>query len=300
MKTILRIFISITIAMSSVGAHAAEMCSAVFFEGPHHTEALNEALQKAIRKDGSVKGLSSNDLEFLVEKIFDHQEDPLYKLSDYWRLTKEERILKVVSRNVTEELTHQGLLRYFENHNLLVDHDRLMTKLHMINESPLFHAGQALWSTVTAVTRGIPPIWLPRLFFTIKETDRTTLMLKGLDSAEGKEITARYGFKQEAIRGYTIFSRNYTYVMLAALTYIVFDKTLEFMKEKQKKESTDAFEFLMKQFQKLYGVNTSETKEDILFEVVIKKFEEKYNRLPNPQEEDLICHKVYGTKGCPQ
>ena len=299
MKAILHIFIAIAIATSSVSVHAAEMCSSVFFEGPHHLEALNEALQKAIRSDGSVKGLSSNDLEYLVEKVFDRQEAPLYKISDYWRLNKEQRILKVVSREVNEELTHQGLLRYFENHNLKVDNDRLMTKLHMINRSPIFHAGQAVWSTVTAFTRGIPPLWLPSIFFTMKESDRTTLILKGLDSKEGKAITASYGLKQEAIRGYTVFSRNYTYVMLAALTYIVFDKTLDFLKQKDQKERVDAFDFLLRQFQKLYGVNTSETKEDFLFEAVIKNFQEKYNRLPSPLEENMICHKVYGAKGCP-
>ncbi|MDG0815345.1 hypothetical protein [Bdellovibrio svalbardensis] len=283
----------------SVAAHAAETCGGIFAEDSYHKVALDSALKKAITPDGTVKGLSTKDLEFLVEKVFDQKQGQKYKPSHYWRKTAEERTLAVLERYIGEDVIHHGLLKYFEEHDLLVDKTRFYTKLQVINRSGLFNSAQAAWIAYSAALRGTPPIMLPEVFFKMKDMDKQTLLLKGLQSPEGKVIAKRYGLRQEAIRGYTLISKYYSRVAIAVLAYVVFNKTLAALDEDHKKESDDAFNAIKDKFEKMFGGGEIETKEDVLFDTVLEKFQKKFGRMPNSEEKNQICLKVYGNQGCP-
>ncbi len=285
--------------VSVTTSQAAETCGGVFLDGPYQGIALDAALQKAINKDGEVRGLSAKDLEFLVEKIFDQQQGRQYQISHYWRKTSEQRTLAVLERHIGEEITHNGLLQYFSDHGLLVDRNRLYTKLQIINRNGLFNSAQTAWLTYSMAFKGTPPIMLPEVFFKMKDIDKQNLLLKGLNSPEGQEIAKRYGLRQEAIRGYSLFSKYYSRVAITILAYIVYEKTMAALDEKHKKEGDDAFNSIKDQFQKMFGIGQIETKEDILFDQVLENFQKKFGRLPNSEEKKLICFKVYGSQGCP-
>ena len=277
------------------------MCSSVFAdESPYQSQALDAALKKAITKSGEIKGLSSNDLKFLVEKVFDKQQGQQYQLKHYWRMNAEQRTVDLMMRQIGEELTHKGLERYFAEHGLLNEKSRLYTKLQILNRSKTFNVFQTLWISFAAASKGTPPVMLPEIFFEMSKADKDILIMKGFDSVEGKEITARYKFKQEGIRGYTQFSKYYSRIAIAVLRYYLYEKTKEELASHEQEESDDAFNELMKLLEQMFGGGTKETKEDILFENVVKKFIEHYGRTPDTQERDMICKKVYGPQGCPQ
>ncbi|QDK39126.1 hypothetical protein DOE51_16800 [Bdellovibrio sp. NC01] len=298
LKHLLLILISLCIFATS---NAAEMCSSVFAdEGPYQNLALDAALKKAITKSGDIKGLSSNDLKFLVEKVFDKQQGQQYQIKHYWRMNADQRTVDLMMRQIGEEVTHKGLERYFEEHGLLKEKSRLFTKLQLINRSKTFNVFQTLWISFAAASKGTPPVMLPEIFFEMKKADKDTLMMKGFDSVEGKEIAARYKFKQEGIRGYTIVSKYYSRIAIAVLGYFLYEKTKEELHKHEEEQSDIAFAELMKRLEEMFGGSTKETKEDILLENVVKKFIERYGRTPDANERALICTKVYGPQGCPQ
>jgi hypothetical protein len=286
------------LVLGAFTANAAGRCEGIFIEGPYHEEALAAALAKATpMKPGS--GLSSRDLDFLVENIFNKKEGRRHQVSEYWKKSVHERTLKIVERQVSEAVTKEGLLDYFSKHGLLVEKSRIRTKLEIVNRSPSFNILSALWSGV-ATLKGAPPVLLPEGSFKLKPADFNTLLLKGVNSAEGKALMARYQVRLEINRGYDLFSRYYTRIALAVLLYVVYDKTQDYLDQRPSSEGETSFEQILLEVEKMFGSDKkNQTKEDILFETVVKNFKEKYSRLPDNREMDIICLKVYGSSGCP-
>ncbi|WII72408.1 hypothetical protein QJS83_00820 [Bdellovibrio sp. 22V] len=280
-------------------SQAAEKCESVFETSPYHEAVLEAALGKAITKRGKVKGLSSKDLDLLIERVFNKKEGKAHKVSAYWKLNSEKRAALVLERKISEQVAKQGILKYFEDNGLLVDKSRLYTKLVFLNRSRTFNGISAVWS-IFAMAKGAPPVLLPEMKFAVKEADLNTLLLKGKDSVEGQEILQRYRLKLEANRGYDLFSRYYTRVALGVLMYIVYEQTRAKLDGQSEEESAQAFDEMMKRLnESLESRSETESKEDVLFDTVIANFREKYDRLPDGEETRLICVKVYGPEGCP-
>lgn len=281
--------------IGSLNTNAAERCEGIFLAGPYQEIALAAALNKAKTAD-KMRGLSARDLDFLVESIFNKQEGRRYQLSEYWKTNTPDRTLNAIERQISEYITKEGLLSYFKQNNLLVDNSRLRTKFELLNRDPTFNILSGMWSAVAAF-KGAPPILLPEGSFRIQPHDFNTLLLKGLNSAEGKEIASRYQLRLEVNRGYDLFSRYYTRVALAVLIYIVYEKTEKLL---DKNKNGLSFEQVMQEIEKQFSADKKiQSKEDVLFETVIGKFKEKYSRPPDSREMNQICIKVYGPSGCP-
>jgi hypothetical protein len=84
----------------------------------------------------------------------------------------------------------------------------------------------------TGIPKGRLPILLPDAYQKIKTDDMTVLLLRGLDSKEGREILKKYEMSQETYRGYAMFNRYYTRVALAVVVVVLWEKGDEFFKEK--------------------------------------------------------------------
>lgn len=196
-------------------------------------------------KPAGRQGLSSRDLDFLVERIYTKQEGRRHQISDYWKTSVEQRTLRAIERQIGEAITQQGLLRYFEENGILIDRSRLITKLVIINRNPQFNILSALWSAAS-LSKGVPPVLLPEGSFKLKPEEFTTLMLKGLASPEGQMIAKRYEVRFEANRGYDIFSRYYTRFAFVVLLYVVYDKSQDFVE----KGGDPSFAALMNELEK--------------------------------------------------
>lgn len=239
-RGLLSAILTVTLLGAST-AFSAESCGSIFVAGPYHDVVLEKALDKAIGND--IKGLSSRDLEYLVEKVFRREEGRRYKLSDYWKKSHEERVNTDLERRIAEAVTHRGILKYFEDHGYLNDRDRVMTKLIQVNRSRTFNALSAVWTAVS-VTKGGIPAFLPEATLNLKPADFNILILKGIDSPEGQAIFKKYGWKQELNRGYEIFSRYYTPVALTVFLYIFYDKAEDFIKKHRKSPDENPFDTL--------------------------------------------------------
>ncbi|QLY25060.1 hypothetical protein [Bdellovibrio sp. KM01] len=198
---------------------------------PYYDEAFERALTKSIRLFSDKEGLSANDIELLVEKVYAKEEGPLYKAKDYLTLSPRERTFKALTRQMAEKVTRDGLIAYFRENGILLDSSKLLTKLIFINRAGITNVGSA-GLAVYGLTKGRLPILLPDVFSKIKTDDMNVLLLRGLESKEGREILEKYHSKQEILRGYTIFNRNYTRIALAVVIAVLWDKGDDFFKEK--------------------------------------------------------------------
>lgn len=293
-KSVFLIFLSVCVGSSPV--HAAELCRSIFTEGPYHNDVVELALSKTFKDNGYTRGLSSKDLRLFVEKVYRKKEGSVYKFSEYWKYNAEERTIRALEREIGEIVTHRGLEQYFRDNNFLIASSRLKTKLIEINRSETMNILAAGWM-ILSLGHGSVPIILPEAMIKTSKEDLNTLLLKGFDSPEAKEILLKNKSSAELKRGYKLFQRYYTRFALAVLLYLVYDKTKESLEKNRQKQSDDAFDLLMSEFDKILASHSeAKTKEDILFETVIANFQEKYNRLPNETEMQLIHQKVYGAQ----
>ncbi len=280
---------------AGLNSFAAERCESLFTFGPYQEVALNLAISKATANTKK-PGLSPTDLQLLVEHVFAKQEGRRHKVSDYWNKSASERSLKAIERELSESLTKEGLINYFQKHNLLLENSKLKSKIIAINRSRSFNILTSLWSVVAAA-KGAPPLFLPDGAFKISTKDLNTLLLKGTDSIEGRQILKQAQWRLETNRGYDLFSRYYSRVALAALLYIVYDKTSDYLDKNPSMEPEEAFDLILANIEEKLP-STAKTKEDILFDTVLENFKKKHSRSPNAQELGLICEKVYGPQGC--
>lgn len=287
----------ITLFLQAAGfnSFAAERCESLFLFGPYQEVTLNLAISKATANTKK-PGLSPTDLQLLVEHVFEKQEGRRHKVSDYWNKSASERSLKAIERELSESLTKEGLINYFQKHNLLLENSKLKSKIIAINRSRSFNILTGLWSAVAAV-KGAPPVFLPDGAFKISTKDLNTLLLKGTESIEGRQILKQSQWRLETNRGYELFSRYYSRVALAALFYIVYDKASDYLDKNPSMEPEEAFDLILANIEEKLP-STLKTKEDILFDTVLENFKKKYSRSPNAQELGLICEKVYGPQGC--
>jgi hypothetical protein len=229
-------------ALSS-SAHAHESCEAVFEEmAPYKDEAMATALEKATRISGK-DGLSIKDLEFLVEKIYDQNEGSMYRASHYWKMSSKERTRAVVLRQIGEAVTSRGLIAYFRDNGLLLDNSSIASKIKIINRSPWFNIASGMVMTAGIATKKAP-IFIPEVFFKITPDEMTTLIIRGLHTKEGREILDRYGLKQEAIRGYTLFNRYYTRIAFAVVAWVLYEKADDFIHKEHDNTMKDLWKMI--------------------------------------------------------
>lgn len=289
--------ILITAHAMMVQAQTVIRCENLFNSDPIYDSALEVALTKVSAKLNR-SGLSEKDIEFLVEDVLKKNEGPRHALSDYWQKSSTQRTQFILARHLTEKIIQDGLIAYFEEQGLLIDHSRLMTKIEIINRSKSFNVLSALWGGFT-LFKGTPPIFLPEASFKIENSDFNTLLLNGLNSNAAKPLIEKYRIKMEVNRGYELFSRYYTRVVLAMLIFIVYDYADEQFEKSATQNETTSFDDLVKALEKHFDNNAKIlSPEDILFETVVDNFKKKYARVPNDREMTLICTKVYGQGGC--
>ena len=278
-------------------AHAAKQCDGIFADADNSPVALELALQH-LPPTKKTQGLSKNDLDLIVEKAYNKSEGRRHKFTDYLNLSAEERTLQSLQREVSEKITHQGLVKFFEDHGYLIESSKIRTKLLIINRSASVNLVSAVWS-VAATLKGAPPVFLPVASFKIKTEDLNLLLLKGIDSPEGRMIAQRYQSRLEFNRGYDLFSRYYFRFALAVFAYIAYDKLSEHFQNHSQSKPEATFDQLMDNIDDQFDSPDAQlSKEDILFEMVLNNFSEKYGRRPNKVELNHICHKVYGKMGC--
>lgn len=296
-KKSFRYFLLLTFFLQAAGikSFAAERCESLFTFGPYQELALNLAISKATANEKK-PGLSPTDLQLLVEHVFEKQEGRRHKVSDYWNKNASERSLKAIERELSESLTKEGLIIYFQRHNLLLENSKLKSKIIAINRSRSFNILTGLWSAVAAA-KGAPPLFLPEGAFKISTKDLNILLLKGTESIEGRQILKQAQWRLETIRGYELFSRYYSRVALAALLFILYDKASDYLDKNPSMDTEEAFDLILANIEEKLPA-MPKTKEDILFETVIENFKKKYSRSPNAQELGQICAKVYGPQGC--
>lgn len=245
-KHILLISLAALLPLNSMAQIA---CQDVFAP---ETTYYNEAVERAILKKALEKGtrkLSPNDLTKLVHKMFDKYEGKEYEFSHYLQMTAAERTKAMLFRQASETITHQGLETYFREKGLLVDSSTLMTKLWVINRSKSFNLFSAVGAAMGLV-HGRAPIFLPEVFFKMKPQDMSTLLLKGLESKEGIEISNRYGFRQEVIRGYSLVNRYYTRVAVAVAFILMYDKVEDFLLQDHDSIPADVWTLFLSELQK--------------------------------------------------
>lgn len=244
-KRILLFFIAATLPLPSIAQFA---CEDIF--KPHtiyYNEAVNEALLKSHLQKG--KKISPNDLTRLVHNLFDKYEGKEYEMSHYLQMTPAERTQAALLRQISETVTHRGILEAFKKNDLLKDSSSLLTKLWMINRAKSFNIFSTVWAT-SGLAKGHPPVFLPEVFLEIKPQDMNTLLLKGLDSKEGIEISNRYGFRQEVIRGYSLFNRYYTRIAITVAFILLYDKVDEFLKKGHNSVMSDVWVLFLSELQK--------------------------------------------------
>lgn len=290
------LFIALIFQLLVIKAMAADRCEGLFLLGPHQNMALEVALEKAI-SNKKKPGLSMMDIHLLVERVFNKQEGRRHPINEYWNKNASERSLKVLERELSESLTKEGLIQFFQRHNLLIENSKLTTKLIAINRSRSFNLLSGLWSAVASLN-GAPPVFLPEGAFKISTSELNTLLLKGTESAEGRQLLTKYQWRFEANRGYEIFSRYYSRFALAVLIFSIYDKASDEFEKNSSLGTEEAFDLIMKNIQEKFPKVDIKTKEDILFDTILENFHKKYSRSPNAQEFHLICEKVYGPKGC--
>ncbi|WP_413292572.1 hypothetical protein ACLSU7_14300 [Bdellovibrio sp. HCB185ZH] len=198
---------------------------------PYYDEAFERALTKSLRLFSDKEGLSAHDIALLVEKVYSRQDGPLYRAKDYLNLSPRERTFKALTRQMAEKVTRDGLIAYFRENGILLDSSNLLTKLIFINRAGITNTASA-GLAIYGLTKGRLPILLPDVFSKIKTDDMNVLLLRGLESKEGREILEKYHSKQEIMRAYTIFNRNYSRVALAVVIAVLWDKGDDFFNEK--------------------------------------------------------------------
>jgi hypothetical protein len=281
----------------SMAGHAADRCDAIFTTQDRVENAAQDALKK-ISSNKSTSGLSRKDLELIVERLFKKEDGLRYKVSDYYKHNFEQRTLQTLQRQVAEELVKKGLIKFFEEHGYLIDNSKITTKLIAINRSTSVNIASASLGVVGTL-KGAPPIFLPEVSFKIKKEDFNLLLLKGINSPEGMEIARKYEIRMELNRGYDIFSRYYYRFALAVFAYITYDKIQDHLKNKNPSEQENNFDQLMDNINNHFEPEPlPQSKEDIIFDLVLRGFKEKYNREPTEEERKHICQRVYGEKVC--
>lgn len=291
------IFIFFLTFWVAITAIAADRCDAIFSTQDRIEAAKEEALKK-ITSSKNTKGLSKGDLDLIVEKLFNKQEGSRHNFSDYFKSNSKERTIRTLQRQIAEEITQKGLIQFFQEHGYLIEKSKLTTRLISINRSASFNIASATWGVVGTL-KGAPPVFLPEGSFKIKNEDLNLLLLKGVDSPEGQVIAQKYRIRMEFNRGYDVFSRYYYRFALAVFAYIAYDKIQDHLKNEKSSEQENEFDQLMDKINSHFGNEPSfQSKDDIVFHSVIKRFKEKYSREPNEEEMKLICQKVYGEKVC--
>lgn len=244
-KHILLISLAAILPLNSMAQRA---CQDVFAP---ETTYYNDAVERAILQKTLEKGphkLSPNDLTKLVHKMFDKYEGKEYEVSHYLQMTAAERTKAMLFRQVSETVTRRGLETFFKEQGLLIDSSSLMTKLWVINRSKSFNLFSAIGATMGLI-RGNAPIFLPEVFLQVKPQDMNTLLLKGLESKEGIEISNRYGFRQEAIRGYSLVNRYYTRVAVAVAFFVMLDKVEDFLAQDHASIPADIWTLFLSELQ---------------------------------------------------
>ncbi|UYL08731.1 hypothetical protein B9G69_016940 [Bdellovibrio sp. SKB1291214] len=224
--------------VSSVSAHGeVNACSQLFSSStrderaPYYDIALERAMTKSVREFSDTDGLSTKDLQYIVEKVYREEEGPTYKLADYYKMTAQERTESALARMVGEKVTHMGLIDYFHSEGILLDNSTLISKITTLNRSPITNMISGIIGA-TGIPNGHLPILLPDAYMKIKVEDMTVLLLRGLDSKEGREILNKYQISQEVYRGYAMFNRYYTRVAMAVVFVVLWEKGDDFFKEK--------------------------------------------------------------------
>ncbi|WP_413575976.1 hypothetical protein ACLVWU_16450 [Bdellovibrio sp. HCB290] len=224
--------------VSSLSAQGQVMaCDQVFSTtarndlAPYYDIAMDRALTKSVREFSDYDGLSSKDLLYIVEKIYREEEGRRYQISDYVRLTPQERTTKDLARVIGERVTHMGLVNYFRENGILLDQSTLVSKIRTFNRAALTNYSSAVFGAI-GFANGRMPIFLPEAYLKIATEDMNVLLLRGLDSKEGKEIQKKYQRNQELFRAYEHINRNYTRVALAIVFAVLWNKGDDFFKEK--------------------------------------------------------------------
>ncbi|MEK2689024.1 hypothetical protein [Bdellovibrio sp. GT3] len=231
--------------VSSLSAHGKIVtCDDVFAStirderAPYYDTAMERALTKSVRIYSDYDGLSSKDILYIVEKIYREEEGQRYKLSDYWKLNSKERSTQELARIVGERITHIGIENYFRESGILLDHSTLISKIRTFNRAAFTNQTSAVLGTIGLVN-GRLPIFLPEAYLKIATDDMTVLLLRGLDSKEGREIQKKYQSRQELFRAYEQINRHYTRIALAVVFAVLVDKGDDFLKEKHEDILTD-------------------------------------------------------------
>ncbi|WP_413585411.1 hypothetical protein [Bdellovibrio sp. HCB274] len=233
----LRLLMAVIIPLVTAAPVQAQImeCGKVFsalqLKAPHFDIAMDRALTQSVREFSDYDGLSVKDLQYLVEKVYREEEGRRYRISDYWKLTSHERTTKDLARMVGERATHVGLLTYFRENGLLIDQSKIVSMIRTLNRASLTNYVSA-GSGAIGLFAGRMPIVLPDTYMKIATEDMTVLLLRGLDSKEGREIQKKYHAKQELHRAYEHINRNYTRVALAVVFAVLWDKGEDFFKEK--------------------------------------------------------------------
>ncbi|MFM6928725.1 MAG: hypothetical protein ACKOX6_09680 [Bdellovibrio sp.] len=244
-KHILLISMAALLPLNSMAQFA---CQDVFApESTYYNEAIDKAVIQKLLEKGTHK-LSPNDLTKLVHNMFNKYEGQQYQVSHYLQMTAGERTKAILFRQVSETVTRRGLETFFRENGMLIDSSSLMTKLWVINRSKSFNLFSAIGATL-GLARGNAPIFLPEVFLQLKPHDLNTLLLKGLESKEGLEISNRYGFKQEVIRGYSLANRYYTRVAIAVVFFMMFDKVEDFLTQDHDSIPADIWTLFLSELQ---------------------------------------------------
>lgn len=224
--------------VSSLSAHGQVMaCDQIFSttarneRAPYFDIAMDRALTKSVREFSDQDGLSAKDLQYIVEKVYREEEGQTYKFTEYYKMTAQERTEAVLARMIGEKVTQMGLIEYFRQDGILLENSTLISKIRTINRSPVTNMISGVIGA-SGIPKGRLPVLLPDAYMKIKTDDMTVLLLRGLESKEGREILKKYQISQEAYRGYALFNRYYTRAALAVVFVVLWEKGDDFFKEK--------------------------------------------------------------------
>jgi hypothetical protein len=248
--------------VTSLSAHGQVVmaCEQVFSatareeSAPYYDIALDRALSKSEGRIGDKEGLSAKDIEFLVNKVYHQEEGPRYSIKDYKDMTAQERTWKTLTRMVEEKITREGIISYFRDNGILLDHSTVLSKVKMFHHSPIKNVGSASLA-VFRMSRGRLPIVIPNAFMKIKPDDMTVLLLRGLQSPEGREILQKYKKKQEFFRAYTLFDRYYTRIALSVVFILLWEKGDEFLKQKHDDVLKDLWTIIVDELKSRGGIS---------------------------------------------
>lgn len=189
---------------------------------------ISEAFMQSLILKG-FKPQSKYEIQRLVSEIFKETHGPIFKYSDYIKLTATERTSAHVYRTLSEKITAEGLENFLNRNQLLTKENSLKTYFWLFNNSSFYNFFNIFTSLYSAYY-GKGPLAGPNIFFKLSTEDLKALTLLGLDNPQSQKILNKYKLRSEFNRAYFLFNNTYSHFTLSIFIFYIYSLDFDLWK----------------------------------------------------------------------